>query len=360
MPGVLNNQLGGADWGSFANQFNPNNRAQWEEWVGDEGKRTDTITQGEILNTYQGFVLDPDLLVPALVYFLGASWVDYTNPQAPILRRSLPAAHPQIMNSFARRVEIRGWKYKDKVFAPLPPPPGGRQLPYARYNRYFLTIDFGSVDYNVLPDGSVAPDGTPINEWQRFVSIDPDDDSEIVVVAGGCYKYKNPGSAGFPDATPAVIQGPRFQRVVERTKLVVRAHNLPYDFIFNQNNIPFKLMKAKGRVNGDGDGSFLGFNNQTMLLTGWKPRKFPASVPNQSWTVMQFGIDIDFTFSYQEPVKAISTEPLAGWNLIPGIKLRWEDGWYGVTTDGTSSGSPIYSSVRMLNLLTHWSIPNVP
>jgi len=361
MPGVLHNMT---DWAGLVQQFDPKDKLQWQEWVGDEGKRTDTITPGEILNTIQGFVMNPDSLTAALVYFLGVSWVDYSGA-VPILKRILPAPHPQIANSFARRVEIRGWKYKDKVLAALPPPQPpnpapDKRLPYARYDRYFLTVDFGSVDYDVLPDGWLNPDQTPINEWQRFVSIDPDDGGEIVTVAGGCYKYLNPGSTGFPDKTPAVIQGPRFQRVIERTDLTIRAHNLPYDFLFDPYNIPRKLMKAKGRVNGDGDGAFLGFNNQTMLLLGFKPRKFPASVPNQTWTVMQFGVDVDFRFSYQEPRKAISTETQAGWLLVPGYSVRWEDGWFGVTTDGTPTGNPLYSSVRMLNLLTHWSIPNVP
>ena len=367
MPGVINNEAEGTDWTIVRAFFNPNDPNQWNEWVGDEGRRTDTITQGEQLNTLQGFVMDPGLLIPALVYFLGVSWVDYTNPSLPVLKRLLPAAHPQIANSFARRVEIRGWKYKDRVPAPRQQPAGAQQMPYARYNRYFLSIDFGSVDYAVLPDGTLNASGQVISEWERFVSIEPDDDTELAVVPGAFYKYKDPGVSGGPaTGTPNVVQAAQFMRVIERQKLTIRVHNLPYDFLFDNYNVARKLMKAKGRVNGDGFDSagnpaFLGFNDQTMLLLGYKLHKFPASVPNQDWTVMQFGVDVDFVFSYQEPVKALLTEPLAGWNLVPGFKgTRWEDGWFGVTTDGTSSGKSIYSSVRMLNLLTHWKINNIP
>jgi len=359
VPGVLNNQT---DWAGLVQNFDPKNPLQWEEWVGDDGKRTDTITQGELLGTLQGFVMNPDLLTAALVYFLGVSWCDYTNPDFPVLKRVLPAPHPQIMNSFARRVEIRGWKYKDKVPAPVQPPPAGpgQRLPYARYNRYFLTVDFGSVDYDVLPDGTIDPTtGLPLSEWRRFVSVDPEDDSEIVIVSGGCYEYTNPGAAGFPAGTPAVIQGPRFQRVVERTGLTIRAHNLPYDLLFDPFNIPRKLMRAKGKVNGDGDGVFFGQNDQTMLLMGFKPRKFPASVPNQTWTVMQFGVDVDFRFSYQEPVKGVPSETLAGWNIVPGLSTRWDAGYYSVRTPvvpPATVGDPIYSMCNMSSLLTHWKI----
>src|SRR5438445_142137 len=112
MPGVLTNQQ---NWVEFAGQFNPRNRLQWEEYVGNDGKRTDTITLGENLLTIQGYVLANDWILPALVYWLGVSYVDYTTPGNPILKRVLPAPHPEINNCYAKRVEIRGWKYKDKI-----------------------------------------------------------------------------------------------------------------------------------------------------------------------------------------------------------------------------------------------------
>lgn len=360
MPGTLR-QLP-ANWADYVGQFNPNNRAQWAEYVGDDGKRTDTMTLGENLSTLQGFVLSHDWLYPALVYWLGVSWVDYTVPATPVLKRVLPAPHPETNNIFAKRVEIRGWKYKDRVVNINAPNQPDARIPYARYEKYLLTVDFGSVDYAVLPDGTTDPaTGQPITEWQRFVSVEPSDSTLIAVVNGGGWLIKNPGSVGFPNGTPDNIMGPRFNRVVERTDLKITAHNLPYDFIFDDFNIPRKLMKGKGRVNAEVAGGFLGFNDQTMLLESFKVRKYPAAVPNATWTVMQFGVDLELNFSYQEPTKAISTETQAGWNLTPGSKgIRWEDGWYGREFGTVGSGITLYSSVRMLNLLTHWSINNVP
>lgn len=345
MPGVLKPEFPGMP------EFNPLNPTMWEEEVGDRGKREDTVAVGESLCTLRGYVLSHELLLPALVYWLGYSYVNYNPFSADYLkvRRKLPAPHPELTQLFANRIRIMGFKYKDKIR--IPAPPGelfGAKVPFARYDRYYLEIDFGMTDYAVLPDGYINTFGEPITEWERFTSVVPADDTEILTVDGGTYVYKS--VPGFPNLPLTMINGPLLRKVVERTELVITVRQLPYDLIFDGYNIPRRLMKAKGRVNSD---VFLGHNTQTMLLVSWKPVKYPQPVATQTWTQLQFGVDLEFRFSYQEPKKAIWNETQAGWNLYPLAGMNWDNGWFGVISK--QGNNPIYSSVGFTTLLNHWA-----
>lgn len=333
------------------NAFNPANPQMWEEEVADHGRRQDTVTHGESLCTLRGYVLNREWVLPALAYWLGYSWTDYTNPSAPKLRRKLPAPHPESTQLFANRVQVMGWKYKRKINLPALPDAFGRRQPFAEYEKYYFEVDFGMVDYDVLPDDWIRLWGVPqpITEFERFTTILPEDETEIMTVDGGNYIYND----GANPANSVVLNGPMMRRWIERTELLVTVKNVPYDFLFDPFNIPRKLMGAKGKVNRY---PFLDFNPQTILLKSWHPIRYPQPVATQTWTVLQFGIDIQFRFSYQEPLKAVPTEELAGWNLVPKISPRWKDGWYGIQTDTASGSRPLYSRIRMDSLMTHWSV----
>ena len=324
------------------NGFNPANPIMWEEYVGDEGKRQDTITHGENLCTLRGYVLDHQFVLPALVYWLGYSWVDQATLK---LKRKLPSPHPECNFLFASRVQISGWKYKDKMKANMEKPKFGVRVPFARYEKYLFEIDFTMPMYEVLPDNFVKANGQQITEWERFVSVDPDDETELITVDGGAYTLKG----GNFDGKPNTLHGPWMKKVVERTELTVTAHNLPYDLLFNDSNVPKRLMSYKGKVN---ESAFLGLNPQTVVLKSFRPKKYPQPVSTETWQVLQFGVDVEFKFSYQEPTKAVATETLAGWNLVPGLDNRWDKGWYGAQT---SAGDPIYTSKDFNTMLDHWS-----
>lgn len=334
------------------NEFDPRNPFMWEEETADHGRRQDTVTHGESLSTLRGYVLQRQFVLPALAYWLGYSWTDY-NQNPPKLRRKMPACHPENTQLFANRVQIMGWKYKKKINIQNPPPDSFPPLtPFAEYERYYFEIDFGMVDYDVLPDDWIRLWGNPqpITEFERFTTILPEDETEIMTVDGGNYTYKD----GLNPATPVVLNGPMMRRWIERTELLVTVKNIPYDFLFDPFNIPRKLMGAKGKVNRY---AFLGFNPQTILLKSWHPIRYPQPVATQTWTVLQFGVDLQFRFSYQEPLKALGeAEELAGWNLVPKISPRWKDGWYGIQTDTATGNRPLYSRIRMDSLMTHWSV----
>lgn len=327
--------------------FNPADKTCWEEVASDHGSRQDTITHGESLCTMRGYVLDHTLILSALAYWLGFSWVETPFGADPRLRRQPPAPHPETNNLFARRVIVSGWRYRDKIKVQGNAPQNERRLPFARHHKYLFEIDFQSVDYDVLPDDFKKPDGTPINDWERFISVTPEDETEIIAVNAGTYQFKTGTQANKPVNT----HGPVIRKYVERTELTITARQLPYDLIFNNYNIPLKIMKCKGRVNSR---PFLGINPQCLLLKSWKPVKYPQPVGVNQWTFLQFGLDIEFKFSYQEPTKFSQTETLAGWNLLPDGDPRWEAPWHGVQT--VPGNQPMYSSVDFYKMLTHWSI----
>jgi hypothetical protein len=337
MPGHINNQT--ASHIKAVNPFDPASPLQWEEWVGDEGKREDTVTHGECLCTLKGFVLSPDLIQGALQYWLGWSEVDYSNPANPLLVRHPPAHHPEINTLFAKRVLLRGWKYFEKKqdFGP----DGGIKVPYARYRKYFMEVDFQMPNYRVATTDSIA------SEWERFVSIETQDETLLAVIPGGTYTYRAVGQ-DF-NGKPTTLAGPRMFRTVERTKYKITVWNLPYELITDSFCRPVKLGKAKGKVNKT---DFLGMPPQTFLLESTEVEKHVQPVASDSWEWPQFGCNLIINGSYQEPTKAIATETFAGWNLVPGTKAgRWQDGWYGCQDD---AGNPIYSACEMNNLITHW------
>jgi hypothetical protein len=111
-------------------------------------------------------------------------------------------------------------------------------------------------------------------------------------------------------------------------------------------------MAARGKVSST---RFLGLNPQTMLLISSKPKKYPQPLAFKTWTVTQFGVDMEFTFGYQEPTKAVATETLAGWNLWPLVGQAWADGWYGAVSQDAAA-VPLYPSKNLNALLTHWSL----
>lgn len=340
----------------YPGAFDPRNPLQWEEHVDDHGDRIDTITHGESLSTIRGYVLSHDLILSALAYWLGWAYVDYGNGSAdPVMKRYLPSPHPENNQLFAKRVQIRGWKYSRKERLQALPNPIGNRVPYGVYEKYLFEIDFEMVGYDVLPDGYIKPNGQPINDWERFVTTETDDDTEITQVDGGQYFLRAAGSNPNLDGMQNVINGPLMKKYVERSILTVTAHQLPYDLIYNSANLPIKLMKARGKVNGDPNGYFLGTNSQTMVLLSSKQKKYVSPVATTTWTVLQFGVDIEFKFGFQEPTKAISTETQAGWNLVPGLGPNWGEGWYGAGK-GATTGPAFYPRVDMLKLLTHWSL----
>jgi hypothetical protein len=344
------------EWPPDNNPFDPANRLMWEEYVQDYGPRQDTVTHGECLSTLRGYVLSHDWLLPAIGYWLGYAWVDYS-VTPPIMRRKLPAAHPELDQTFARRVAISGFSY-DKRIEPLPPNgdnPYPPKVPWARYKKYLLEIDFQMVDYKVLPDGYIITDpivgDRVITDWDRFVSIETEDDTEMVAVEGGTYVYRGGAAA----SQPIIVPGAQLKKYVERSILTLTAHQLPYDLVYNPFDIPIKLMQARGKVNST---LFRGCNSQTMVLLGSKQKKYPQPVATATWTVLQFGVDIEFKFGFQDPTKAVATETQAGWNLWPLVGQAWSDGWYGAQSNDAAA-LPLYPSKDMNKLLTHWSDTNL-
>jgi hypothetical protein len=333
-PGRLRN--GGAT-------FDPNDLAQWREHVLDHGPREDIITHGETRLSVKGWVLGTDSVLPALRYWLGWSEVDYAAPNNPILRRYLPAAHPELNSCFARQVTINGWRYSHKQ-VPLDPPGLPVRVPFAKYHNYYMQIEFGSVDFAVRADASIG------SEWERFVSITPKDATELVSIPAGIYRLVDP--AGPLSGIPANLNAPLMIHAVERLDLAIKVWNLPLDFVCNGFRFPMKLAKAKGKVNRT---EFLGMPPQTFLFRHPEIEIFPMPVATESWDTARFGCNLTIHGTYQEPVKKHADEVLAGWNLTPATDRLYNGvGWYGARTETTNK--PMYSWCEMNNLLTHWSV----
>jgi hypothetical protein len=341
MPGVITTSGGNKLRMEYAdpNRFNLVNPLHWEEIVGDEEPSESTLTTTESLATLAGYVLNPDLLMPAIVRFLGYSYVE--NGVTTKFRRHLPMYHPRNPWTRCTRVTVKGEKYDgvtESIYLD--------SLPIAKYERFRLDAQFEGLPYRVRSDSSVT------SEWQRYLTIEPDDASEYIEVQAGQLRYVVPGG-GSPHGQP-IVGGGRFSVRAERTTLVVTAHGVPWDFICDEFDLPTAFLKAKSKVNSS---TFLGKPAGTMLLQDYKPIKKPQPVATVDLDDLYFAADVEMRFGYTDPPRANGSETHRGWLLVPGFGGPTGGiGWYYCETDSAFGSKPLYDSFDMNKLLQHHSL----
>lgn len=338
MPGIINNNMAGAIIAHPQN-FNPRDLDQWEWIVGDEAPDEDTMSTDQGVATMSGyFYPDHAFLWDAVAFMVGYSKVNFNNQFK--LDRWLPAVHPRWPMMRCTTVSVKGVEF-DGTVDPIEPRPL-RYLTLPKYERYRFDCHFEQPQFNYLDNGQCD------TEWERYLTVDPTDESEFVVVDGGRFIYSAPNQ-NF-DGTP--FNGPAWRVRVERSGLMVTAYGIPADFIMNTFSIPVHFLAAKNKVNST---DFLGLPAGTMLLQDYKITKRAQPIATNSVNALLFGCTVEMHFGYTDPARGHTGSSLRGWNLFPPPAGYNSANWWPAQTHSDFGSKSQYDVYDHNKLLQHWN-----
>lgn len=251
------------------------------------------------------------------------------------LARQLPMRHPDWVWLYAINVtSLRGIDWRGKV-ADEGNNPLTQAGSYSEYGLARITINFGTLPYDVFADGET-------DEWDRFVIKTSKPASEMVSMDRGAYAFID----GPPGTKGATFKG-QMNRRVSRSTVVWQWINVPTDLIFNADLSATNIEAGLGRINDD---FFAGSMKGTMLLDSVEFVPVMASVdprvlgmaPGQTprmWNVM-------FYFKVIKPPYDPSSEFFDsyeqygyGHNLAPDI-THPEGYWYPIVSAPTATVLP--------------------
>lgn len=354
MPGVIRANIPGPQ---VAADFNPYDTSVWRWDVGrTESPGEGVITTGDATVTMVGYLIDPSLLLATQAYFLGYSYVDGTT-----LKRSVPAFCPESPWLLCTQFSYKGIKYTGDQGYPWDGFPGA--LPLPGYTYYHCTVTFTAVDYLALPDDDLA--GRP--ESARFLSIVPDDETELIAVDGGQYVYRSTRvqdkfatalGAATPKGINYIVKGASLRVHANRTGLLVTWKDVAEDYVADEFTRMVAFEKSKGRINQT---TFLNRPPGTMLLETFRVTKRPAVLATTIFDQQKFLLTIEMRFKFTDPDRGDPAEPVQGWNLAPGPRGNSAKGWFyawNFNTDETGHNDDsvgIYDDYEMNNIFKHWS-----
>lgn len=167
------------------------------------------------------------------------------------LARVLPMRHPDTVWLYATNIaSMRGVDWRGKV-----DDEGDEPLtqagPYSRYGIARITINFGTLPYDVIEDGVG-------DEWDRFVIKTSKPASEMVSMDRAQYAFID----GPPGTKGATFKG-QINRRISRSTVVWQWINVPTDFIFDDSLTAPNIEAGLGRINDD---FFSGSMKGTVLL----------------------------------------------------------------------------------------------
>ena len=322
MPGVIHNNMPGPQ---DASQFNPYDPTVWRWDVGrTEDPGDAAISTGDATVTKYGYLFDPSKLLAAQAYFLGYSQAD---PVALTLNRSVPAFCPESPWLLCTQFGYKGIKYTGDQDYPWDDSPGALPLPGFTY--YRCSVTFSAVDYLAIPD----EDMPGLTEADRFVSVVPDDQVELVNVDGGQYVYRSTQAAdtfatdaGAATANPIyLVKGAHLRVHASRTGFLVTWYNVDRDYVCDKYTDPVALVKAKGTVNST---TFLNRPPYTMLLSNYKFVQRPAVIATLEADKQKFSLEIQMFYKFTNPEKGDPNETYGGWLLVPAPGTNSRKGWY--------------------------------
>lgn len=321
--------------------FNPRDVDVWEWIVDDNAPDEDEFSFESGTAFMSGWLYDHDALWDALAYFVGMSTVnqDSTNK----LDRWLPAVHPRWPMMRCKSVSVKGQEFDGTVN-----PIGQQNIPFLtlpKYARYRFDVQFELLQYDCKADADVT------SEWERFLTVDPSDEGETIVVDGGQYRVKAP-SVPTLFGIPLTINGPYMKTFAQRSGLIVRAYGIPANFVMNTYNIAEHFLAARGKVNSS---TFLGLPAQTVLFQRWGIQKRAQPIATEQVDSLLFGVNVEMHFGYTDPTRAEATETLRGWNVVPVV--GGTNKWYGIEVAAgyPGAGDPLYPGYDMNKLLQLWS-----
>lgn len=351
MPGIIHDNTDNdilANPQAFAGRVFDKNTFEWI-W-GDEAPDEDTFAMESGHSFMAGYLKDRDALFDALAYFVGYSELDPGGSLTRV-RRWNPAVNPRWPMHRCTQVSVKGVKYDGTTTRLRTYIDSANRLPCTNYSYYRFDVTFAQpqVDYKDDSWTDPASPGVAVTEWDRSITVEPTDETEVISVDGGQYQINAPTHADI-NTVPPFINGPFLKVYAQRAGLVVKSYGLPANYLLNSYNIPVHFLAAKGRVNST---TFLGLPAGTMLLQGFSVSKQAQPLATRAVGALQFGVTVEMRFGYTDPDRAEPSETLRGWQLTAANYGVGSSGWFGITNK--FNGQALYPSFDMNKLLQHWS-----
>jgi hypothetical protein len=291
----------------------------------------------------------------AMAFFLGVEYLG----QDYLLHRTLPFPHPLYSYLFCTRIaQKQSVKFKAREPGTLSGgiSSGGLPVPYSRYDRVQLSLEFSQPPYRVLSDEAVtgtvqiwnqslSPPTTNLvlarREWLRWCEIYPEPYADFNEIEGASFAYAE-GPAGNPKGN-SLKGGIGLSN--SKLGVTVKWRQVPHNYIFERTDplepgVPWNLLAGINKVN---DFGFMGYPAGTLLADA--PKLEPYVSPVQIGPAPLPVYDVTFTWKFMDPPKGVrdspaGTSPYRGWEL----EQYWPDQkWYFATRtplSGTPAGDP--------------------
>jgi hypothetical protein len=283
-----------------------------------------------------GYLLNHDRLFDAVAWFIGYSQVTASTHK---VRRWTPAIHPRW--PFMRCVEcsIKGVEFDGRETS-LSNYPTLKKSGLPVYARYRFDLTYQNLQYDCREDHEVT------DEWSRFITVDSNNQTEIITLDGGQYKYIAPSNPAL-NATPVVLNGPQLKVYAQRAGLIVRSYGLPAHYILNEHNIPVQLLSAVGRVNST---DLLGLTRGTMLMTDYRIEKKAQPIATRAAGELLFSMSLlELQFTHTDPPRAEASETRRGWQVYPAHTGVSTAGWYGIKNSADEDLYPYFDHNKCLH-----------
>jgi hypothetical protein len=292
-----------ADISNFSGDFSI---ADWNEAFSIASPNRYSITRADSDVSLVG-VIEWAKLKSAVQYLLGFSYVDTRTKK---LTRVLPNFHPYfpwLYCSSISDIEPKGMGdgRTDPDFA--------EQFTYGAYDKVYITANYTTPKYDILPDSSPDLDETldDCGEYRRYTEWTSEPYSELLTMEGGQLLYNAPGYA--IDGKPVIGSAPRVK--LKKVKLKCIWREVPCDFVCNSLGIPTKLLDVQKCVNKY---DFMGFSAGTLLCESVELDKYAMPVATDTLDRQIFYYDVTFDFIYFNPeIDPAAAFTERGWNLMP-------------------------------------------
>ena len=273
-------------------------------------------------------------------YLLGFAYVD----SSKALRRQTFAYHPVFTWTYCTSIssiECKGLP-ADKTQITDDPPYLDTFRP-GKYARAVVTANYTALPYNVLEDDQVD------YEYERFTELECQPYVEQLTIPNGMMVYDTPYDSTL-DGKPIISPMARIRQ--EKTKLTMRWHLVPLDFICDTNGIPTKLVSIQKCVNDD---TFLGYPAGTLLCEDVKIERgvFPVATDVLDQNLLM--ATITFNFIHFDPPRSAS-ETSRGWQLFPSPSGLYCKAKISATSGATGFYSTPFNTFDFPSAFTHWSL----
>lgn len=306
-----------SDWKEAADLWSPNQM---------------TLSRSKNYCTVSAFV-DWTRLKACVQYLLGYAYTSSAETGYK-LKRVTPAYHPIWTWLYCTQItEVRGFG-----------PDGADVAPYTdsftpgKYEKFKVTAVFEQLPFKVKEDSQVT------TEDQRFFETLCKPYTELVVVEGGQLLWA--ANASTPTFNGKPVSAPSIRVRQEKTAVDMIWHDVPYDFIADQYDIPTKLLAMQKKVNLT---AWRGFLPGTLLCEDVIIEKGNMPIASDVFDDLLFSARVTFKMIWYDPPFGTG-ETKRGWNLFP----RVGDGKYYYAV--TATGDPLFQSYEFANAFTSVSV----